>query len=215
MAGKLIKDLTAASGGELVDTSVLAGSAAAGTEARKFTIDQIKTIMDVVETGAITTSGLTTTGPSMLGRDDADTGAVKEITVGTNLLLSAGVLSANNQSQSIIVACSDLVSSITAGTNKGILYIPYDFKLEYVFAGLLTPQSSGNIFTVDINRNGSTILSTKITIDNTEETSFTAAVQPALNFTNLLQADRITFDVDQVGNGTAIGLLVGLVGAMP
>lgn len=45
MAGKLLKDLTAASGGELVAGSLLWGSAVAGVEARKYTITQVGAIL--------------------------------------------------------------------------------------------------------------------------------------------------------------------------
>lgn len=45
MAGKSPRNLTAASGGELATTSVVAGQAAAGTQARKFTLAQIATII--------------------------------------------------------------------------------------------------------------------------------------------------------------------------
>ena len=41
--------------------------------------------------------------------------------------------------------------------------------LTSVRASLSTAQTIGSIFTVDINESGSSVLSTKLTIDNTEK----------------------------------------------
>jgi hypothetical protein len=51
-----------------------------------------RTTLGAVGTGAITTSGLTQATARMLGRTTASTGAIEEITVGSNLSLSAGSL---------------------------------------------------------------------------------------------------------------------------
>lgn len=51
-----------------------------------------------VPTGAVTTSGLTMATAKLLGRSTASTGAIEEITVGTNLTLSGGTLSASGGS---------------------------------------------------------------------------------------------------------------------
>lgn len=50
---------------------------------------------DFVGPGAITSSGLTQATGKLLGRSTASTGAVEEITVGTNLTLSGGTLTAS------------------------------------------------------------------------------------------------------------------------
>ena len=47
--------------------------------------------------------------------------------------------------------------------------MPYAMTLTSVRASLNTAQTSGSIFTVDINESGSSVLSTKLTIDNTEK----------------------------------------------
>jgi len=81
-----------------------------------------------------------------------------------------------------------------------------------VRASLSTAQTSGSIFTVDINEAGNTILSTKLTIDNTEKTSVTAATPPVISDTALADDAEITIDVDQVGDGTAKGLKITIKG---
>lgn len=115
-------------------------------------------------------------------------------------------------SQSIIIACSDETSVISAGTAKVTFRMPYGFTLQGVRASLTTAQASGSIFTVDINEGGATILSTKLTIDNTEKTSTTAATAAVISDPNLADDAEITIDVDQIGDGTAKGLKVSLIG---
>lgn len=114
--------------------------------------------------------------------------------------------------ESIIIACSDEVTALTAGTNKVTFRMPYAFTLTAVYASLTTAQTSGAIFTVDINEAGASILSTKLTIDNGEDDSATAAAPAVLSDTSLAARAKITIDIDQVGDGTAKGLKVTLVG---
>jgi hypothetical protein len=66
--------------------------------------------------------------------------------------------------------------------------------------------------TIDINESASSILSTKITIDNNEKTSITAVTPPVLSDTSIASGAEISFDVDQVGNGTGQGLKVYIIG---
>jgi hypothetical protein len=114
--------------------------------------------------------------------------------------------------ESIIVAASDETTALTTGTSKVTFRMPYAFTLAAVRASLTTAQTSGSIFTVDINDSGTTILSTKLTIDNTEKTSTTAATAPVISDTALADDAEITIDIDQVGDGTAKGLKITLIG---
>ena len=114
--------------------------------------------------------------------------------------------------QSIIVAASDETTALTTGTAKVTFRMPYAFTLTSVRASLTTAQTSGTIFTVDINESGTTILSTKLTIDNTEKTSTTAATAVVISDTSLADDAEITIDIDQIGDGTAKGLKVALIG---
>jgi hypothetical protein len=116
-------------------------------------------------------------------------------------------------SQIFQVACSDMVAPVTAGTSKVAFRMPRAMTLSSVRASLAVAQASGNIFTVDINQNGASILSTKLTIDNTEKTSVTAATPAVISQTALTDDAEITIDVDQIGNGSAVGLVVTLIGS--
>lgn len=110
------------------------------------------------------------------------------------------------------VACSDETTALTTGTAKITFRIPRAVTLTAVRASLSTAQTSGSIFTVDINEGGTTILSTKITIDNGEKTSTTAVTAPVISDSSLADDAEITVDIDQVGDGTAKGLKVYLIG---
>lgn len=114
--------------------------------------------------------------------------------------------------QSFVIAASDETTALTTGTNKVKFRMPYAFTLTGVRASLSTAQASGNIFTVDINEAGSSILSTKLTIDNTETTSTTAATAAVISDSSLADDAEISIDIDQIGDSTAKGLKVTLIG---
>jgi hypothetical protein len=110
------------------------------------------------------------------------------------------------------VDVGDETTAITTGTAKKTFRMPFAMTLTAIRASLSTAQVSGSIFTVDVNEGGSTILSTKITIDNGEKTSVTAATPPVISDAALADDAEITIDVDQVGSGEAAGLKITLIG---
>jgi len=119
---------------------------------------------------------------------------------------------AQAKAEYLVCAASDETTALTTGTSKITFRMPYAFTVSAVRASLTTAQTSGSVFTVDINDNGTTILSTKLTIDNTEKTSKTAATPAVISDTALADDAEITIDIDQVGDGTAKGLKVVLIG---
>jgi len=154
-----------------------------------------------------------------LAKNSAITGATKaKITYDAKGLVTAGAdlvladIPVDARTQSFIIACSDETTAITTGTAKVTFRVPYAFTLTSVRASLTTAQTSGTIFTVDINEGGTSILSTKLTIDNTEKTSTTAATAPVISDSSLADDSEITIDIDQIGDGTAKGLKVVLIG---
>lgn len=114
------------------------------------------------------------------------------------------------QTESFIIAVGDETTAITTGTAKVTFRMPYAFTLTAVAASLTTVSSSGTP-TVDINEAGSTILSTKLTIDASEKTSATAAAAAVISDANLAADAEITIDIDVAGTGAA-GLKVILIG---
>lgn len=120
--------------------------------------------------------------------------------------------------ESFIVACSDEVSSLTTGSAKATIRMPYDFVVDEVRGSLTTAQTSGSIMTMDIQKDGVSILSTLLTIDNGEKTSTTAATPAVIDDAGLNDDSEITFDITQIGDGTATGLkmyLIGTQGVVP
>ena len=114
--------------------------------------------------------------------------------------------------EAIQLAASDETTALTTGTAKVTFRMPFAMTLTEVRASLTTAQASGTIFTVDINEGGTSVLSTKLTIDNTELTSTTAATPAVISDTALADDAEITIDIDQVGDGTATGLKITLIG---
>lgn len=115
----------------------------------------------------------------------------------------------------ITVAITDEVTAFTAGSGKATYRMPYAFKLTGVRASLSTAQTSngsGGVITVDVNEGGVSLLGTKLSIDNGEKTSTTAASAATIADSAIADDAEITFDIDQVGDGTARGLKVTLIG---
>lgn len=114
--------------------------------------------------------------------------------------------------QSVIIACSDESTPLAAGAAKVTFRMPYGMTLTDVRASLTTAQGSGSVLTVDVNKEGTSILSTKLTIDNGEKTSKTAQAAAVISDSSAPDDAEITVDIDQIGNGTATGLKVTLIG---
>ena len=113
------------------------------------------------------------------------------------------------QTETVIVALSDETTAITTGNAKVTIHLPFAFTLTNFVIGLTTVSSSGSV-TVDMNEAGSTVLSTKPSIDASEylSTTGTAAV---ISDASLAQWAKIEFDIDAAGTG-AKGLKVYLIG---
>ena len=107
------------------------------------------------------------------------------------------------QPEFFTVAVGDETTALTTGTAKVSFRAPFAFTLVNLRASLVTASSSG-IPTIDVNENGTTLMSTnKLTIDATELTSVTAAT--AVGITDAAVADDalITIDIDVAGTGAA------------
>lgn len=109
-------------------------------------------------------------------------------------------------------AGSDESTALSVAAGVVTFRVPCAFKVTEVRASLTTAQASGSIFTVDINESGTSILSTKLTIDNGEKTSKTAATPAVISDSTIADDAEITVDIDQLGDGTATGLKVKLIG---
>lgn len=109
------------------------------------------------------------------------------------------------------LVCSDESTAITTGTAKLTFRAPFAFTLTAVRASVSTASTGGTLVTIDINENGTSVLSTKLTIDNNEKTSTTAATAPVISDSSIADDSEITIDFDQAGSG-AKGVKVELFG---
>lgn len=117
----------------------------------------------------------------------------------------------NSKTEALGFALSDEVTAITGGNGKVTVRMPFALTLTEVRASLNTEQSSGSVLTIDINKTGSSILSTKLTIDNGEKSSTTATTPAVISDSALTDDCELTFDIDQAGVGGK-GLKVWLIG---
>lgn len=112
----------------------------------------------------------------------------------------------------LTVACSDETTALTTGTAKVTFRMPRAVTLTAVRASVTTAPT-GSVLTVDINEGGTSILSTKLTIDASEKTSTTAATPAVISDSSLADDAEITIDIDAVGSTVAgAGLKVTLIG---
>ena len=94
---------------------------------------------------------------------------------------------------------SDGSTDLTTGTNLMLVDCPYTGTITNVYATLGTAPTGASII-VDVNLNGSTIMTTnKIEIEATETSSRTAATQPGLTTTAIAAGDILAYDIDQIG----------------
>jgi hypothetical protein len=112
----------------------------------------------------------------------------------------------------IQLACSDLVTALSAAAGVAYVRAPKAFTLTGVRSSLQTVSSSG-LVTVDINKNGVTVLSTELSIDATEKTSTTAATPAVISVSAIADDDELSIDISAAGTG-AKGLIVTLLGSV-
>ena len=103
----------------------------------------------------------------------------------------------------IIVSLSDETTNLTTGTAKASFHMPYAMTLYAVKATVNTAPTGA----------GTTVLSTKLSIDASEFTSTSAATAAVISDAALASDALITFDIDQIGSSAAgKGLKVTLYG---
>ena len=145
----------------------------------------------------------------------AGTGVTVDDTDPANPVVSAtGGGGGGSTTTAIPIAASDETTALTTGTAKVTFRMPFGFTLTGVRASVTTAPT-GSVLTVDINEGGSSILSTKLTIDASEKTSTTAATPAVISDTALADDAEITIDIDTVGSTVAgAGLKVYLIGTV-
>ena len=113
----------------------------------------------------------------------------------------------------IAVAFGDETTAHTTGTAKVSFHMPFGMVLTDVKVGLTTAGTGAALFTVDLNEAGTSVLSTKITVDATEKTSATAATPPVISDSAIAVDALMTVDIDLMDTGgVAAGGKIYLIG---
>lgn len=108
-------------------------------------------------------------------------------------------------------ACGDETTPITTPGQRIAFRFPYDFVPTGVRITLNGAAATGT-FTVSATVAGSPLLATQATIDATERTSKTAAVQPVLALSLINDDDEVIVSVDDEASGDAFGLKMIIYG---
>lgn len=96
------------------------------------------------------------------------------------------------------IACSDETTDLSTGTAKVTFRMPFSADLIAVRSNV-NAAPTGSTLIVDVNEGGTSVLSTKLSIDAAEKTSVTAAVPAVISDAALADDAEITIDIDQVG----------------
>ena len=133
----------------------------------------------------------------------------------------AAVVSVNGRAGAVVVlapigiAVGDETSDLTTGAGKVGFRVPYAMTLTEVRASVRNAPTGDDLI-VDINKNGATILSAKLQIDDGDTTSTTSSAPAVISDDSLADDDEITIDIDQIGSSNAgAGLKVWLIGYAP
>jgi len=102
----------------------------------------------------------------------------------------------------------DTAHTVDTGVG-GELRVPVAMTINDVGAYCDTAGTTGTA-TIDINEAGTSILSTKITIDSGEKSSETAATAPVISDSSIAADAILTFDIDAIQTTPAKGLVVWL-----
>lgn len=104
---------------------------------------------------------------------------------------------------------SSATTATVANAIGGDYVMPFSGYITDVGVTVDTAGTTGTL-TLDINKGGTSILSTKITVDSTEKTSRTAATPPVIKTHQFALGSIFTFDVDGIHTTPSTGLTVFL-----
>ncbi len=126
---------------------------------------------------------------------------------------AAAAASAAAIREAFIIECSDETSDLEVAAAVKTFRMPHAYTITDIRACCTTaPQSTSVKLTVDVLKNGSSILSTPLTFDDAEDTTKTASVPRVISDTAIADDDKITIAILDVGDDyTGAGLKVSIV----
>jgi hypothetical protein len=112
-------------------------------------------------------------------------------------------------------AFSDETTALTVDTGKITFRMPFAITVTEVRASLTVAGTTSGVTTFDINQGGTSILSTKLTIDYGDTTSVGADTPAVISTSALTDNAEITVDVDVItGGATEAGGKIYLIGTL-
>ena len=198
MANSKITALTAIAAVAGEDLVAIVDDPSVSPVSKKATITQLVTFLDsVTQTLTNKTFDANGTGNSISNIDLAD-------------------ISTTAKTEMIAIALGDEATVLAAASTSVPVvtyHMPYGFTLTDVKVGLTVAGTGAALVTIDVHEAGTTVLSTKVTVDATEKTSGTAATQPVVSDSALAVDSIIEVFVDVVdSNNLAAGAKVYLIG---
>lgn len=200
-----------------VDSNKLQDSSVSAQAIQDSAITTIKISDSQITTAKILDSNVTyakiqaVVASRLLGRHDTTDGVVEEISVIGGLLFDT-TNDALSNTRIIEVIVTD--TTLATGDGKARFNIPADmdsWDLIDADAAIDTNTSAtvGPTFQIRNATQSADMLSTKITIDTSEVTSYTAATAPVVDTANdsVVLGDRIEIDVDSAGTATGLRII--------
>ena len=183
------------------------------------------TLTNTILKSTVVTSSLTAVGTLVTGNADAIVSAASltlagkvelattaEIDTGTDttraIPVDQFVASARNVRYILIRILAAATATTVSTSVGGDFEVPFTGTITEVGAYVDTAGTT-NLTTIDINKAGTTIMTTnKITIDSTEKSSRTAATAPGITTSAVAVGDILTFDIDAIQTTAALGLTI-------
>lgn len=159
-----------------------------------FTTDSI----EAEKVTVIPPSGYTSTNMQDMVEEIVTTGVTTDDTLTGNGTPSNPLTLKGAATYIIEVALAQLDKNIALKTGCAVFPCPENLTLQSVFIRFGTAPTGSSVI-YDINVAGSTILSTKITIEAGENNSLDATNQPVISSANIDRGAAITVDCDQIG----------------
>ena len=166
-------------------------------------------LLSFVETGSAVNEFTITNAATGGGPDLSATGGDSDIDI-TLTPKGTGIVKGDYKRFMVrlIAAGTDLAADTTVGGDYRIANRAITVKAVGAYVDTAAATGS-NLLTVDIHDSGTTILSTKLTVDVTEKTTTTAATAAVISDSAIAADAIVTFDIDQVNETTvAKGLVV-------
>ena len=160
-------------------------------------------VTDIVSAASLTAAG------------KVELATTAEINTGTDTTRAIPIdqyVASNRNVRYILYRVIEATTNTAVATTKGgDLELPFTGTITEIGAYVDTAGITDTM-TIDVNLNGTTLMTTnKITIDTTEKSSRTAATAPVLTTTAVTAGDLITVDIDAIHSGTAAkGLTIRL-----